>query len=169
MKKILKIIDMISALQKCMALALLGLVGVTVIDVVMRYVFKSPILWGKDTETFLYGALFLLCAAYTHQIGGHVRIPIVIEHFFSPRAQEAISLLVYIVFFLPFTVIMMIYGWKFFIKSWAVREVAFTPWHPPLYPVKFIIPLSAFMLFLQGCAEMVRHFVKLIKGEAYEP
>lgn len=169
MKKILKIIDMISALQRCMAVALLALVGVTVIDVVMRYVFKAPILWGKDTETYLYGALFLLCAAYTHQVGGHVRIPIVVERFFSPRTQEIISILTYIVFFLPFTVVMVIYGWKFFMKSWAFRETAFTPWHPPLYPIKFIIPLSAVMLLLQGCAEMARHFIKLIKGEAYEP
>ena len=168
MKKILRIIDMISALQKAMAIALLALVGVTVIDVVMRYFFKSPILWGKDTETYLYGALFLLCAAYTHQVGGHVRIPIVVERFFSPRVQEMISILMYIVFFLPFTVIMVIYGWKFFAKSWAVREVAFTPWHPPLYPIKFIIPLSAAMLLLQGCAEMARHFIRLIKGEPHE-
>ncbi|MBW2603556.1 MAG: TRAP transporter small permease subunit [Deltaproteobacteria bacterium] len=164
MKKILKIIDWISTLQKGMALVLLALVGVTVIDVVMRYIFKSPIQWGKDMETYLYGALFLMCAAYTHKIDGHVRIPIVVERFFSPRAQEVIAILMYVVFFLPFAVVMMVYGWKFFLKSWAVKETAFTPWHPPLYPIKFIIPLSAFMLLLQGCAEMARHFIRLIKG-----
>ena len=149
-----------------MAVALLALVAVSVIDVVMRYIFKSPILWGKDTETYLYGSLFLLCAAYTLRVGGHVRIPILVERYFSPRTQEVISILMYIIFFLPFTVVMTIYGWEFFLKSWAVRETAFSPWHPPLYPIKFIIPLSAIMLLLQGFAEIIRHIIKMIKGEA---
>lgn len=168
MKALLRAIDAITDLQKLMAIPLIGLVLITVIDVFMRYVIKSPILWGKDMETFLYGGLFLLCAAYTHRLEGHVRIPLVVDRFFSPRVRELIRIVVYLLFFIPFAVIMTIYGWKFFMKSWAVRETAFTPWAPPIYPMKFIIPLSAFMLLLQGCAKMLRHFIKLIKGEGYE-
>jgi len=155
-------------MQKTMAFALLALVVVTVVDVVMRYIFKSPIIWGKDLETYLYGALMLMCAAYTHRRSRHVRISLIVERFFSPRSQEIINIVVYMVFFLPFTLVMLIYGWKFFSRSWAVREISFTPWGAPLYPVKFLIPLSAFMLLLQGCAEIARHFIRLFKGEVHE-
>lgn len=151
-----------------MSVILLGLVGVTVYDVTMRYVIRQPILWGKDMETFLYGALMLLCAAYALQTGLHVRIPLLIDRFLPPRGREISMLICYLVFFLPFIAIMLWYGWDFFLKSWHFRETAFTPWNPPIYPLKFCIPLAAFMLFLQGIAEMIRHFIRLVKGESYE-
>jgi TRAP-type mannitol/chloroaromatic compound transport system permease small subunit len=169
MNKFLKILDGISDLQKGMSYILLGLVAVTVIDVMMRYVFKSPIIWGKDMETFMYGSLMLLCAAYTFKVGGHVRIPLIVERFLSPRAQEITSIILYLVFFMPFIIVMLVYGWDFFWKSWLLKETTFTPWHPPIYPMKFIIPLSAFMLLTQGIAEIIRHFIKFLSmGEKYE-
>jgi len=169
MDRLLKILDKISDMQKGMAFVLLALVAVTVIDVVMRYIFKSPIIWGKDMETYLYGSLMLLCAAYTFKVGGHVRIPLIAERFLSPRLQEITNILLYLVFFMPFVIVMLVYGWEFFWKSWLLRETSFTPWHPPIYPMKFIIPLSALMLLTQGIAEIIRHFIKLLRmGRNYE-
>jgi len=163
--KFLHIIDSISGTQKAMAVVLVGLVGVTVYDVVMRYAVHQPILWGKDMETFMYGGLMLLCAAYTLKLEGHVRIPLLLDQFLPPRGREITMFILYIVFFLPFIAIMIWYGWDFFMKSWVLMEKAFTPWHPPIYPLKFTIPLAAFMLFLQGIAEMTRHFTKIFKGQ----
>jgi len=151
-----------------MSVVLIALVGITVYDVIRRYVFQHPIIWGKDMEIYTYGALMLLCAAYVLQRGGHVRIALIVERYLPPRGQEAMSLFWYVVFFLPFTVVLLIYGWDLFIKSWEIKEVAFTAFHPPMYPLKFCIPLAAFMLLLQGIAEMTRHCIRIIKGQGYE-
>jgi TRAP-type mannitol/chloroaromatic compound transport system permease small subunit len=38
----------------------------------------------------------------------------------------------------------------------AFRETLSSAWAPPVYPVKFAIPVAAFLLLLQGLAKYIR-------------
>jgi len=44
----------------------------------------------------------------------------------------------------------------------AGTETTFTPWYPPLYPLKLTIPLAAFLILLQGLAKFVRDLIMAI-------
>ena len=43
-------------------------------------------------------------------------------------------------------------GWTSFQQS----EGTGTPWNPPIWPVKFAIPVAALLLLLQGIANLLR-------------
>jgi len=46
-----------------------------------------------------------------------------------------------------------------------MREHTQTPWGPPYYPLKIVIPLSAFLLLLAGVAKFIRDFFRAYKRE----
>ncbi|MCU0596411.1 MAG: C4-dicarboxylate ABC transporter permease, partial [Desulfobacterota bacterium] len=48
--------------------------------------------------------------------------------------------------------------------SWSVWEHSWSAWKPPLYPYKTLMPVSMFLLFLQGIANFFREYYEL-KGE----
>jgi TRAP-type mannitol/chloroaromatic compound transport system permease small subunit len=124
-------------------------------EVFSRYILNSPHAWVLDGQIMLYGALFMMAGAYTLSQGGHVRGD-VLYGFFAPRTQAAIDLILYLAFFLPGIFAMAYAGWIYAGESLAIREQTFSPDPVPLYPFKFMIPVAAFFLLLQGGVEIVR-------------
>jgi TRAP-type mannitol/chloroaromatic compound transport system permease small subunit len=110
----------------------------------------------------------LFSIAYTLMLGQHVRIDLVSKKYFSQRGQDILALIGYIVFFLPFTLVLFLKGMSFFLESWSLNEKAMTPWAPIAYPMKGFVPLAALMLLLQGIAEIIHHFISVIKGGSRE-
>ncbi len=161
--KFLSIIDSISDMQKLMGVVVVAAVLVTTYDVGTRYIYGEVQVWCKDIEIFLYAWMMLMCAAYVLRIRKHIRVDIVPKRYLSPRGEEIIIIIGYIVFFLPFCLVLMIYGGNLVIKSIIFGEHFFSAWFPPSWPLRIAIPLAAFMLFLQGCAEMIRHFASVVR------
>jgi TRAP-type mannitol/chloroaromatic compound transport system permease small subunit len=115
-------------------------------------------------QIMLYGTLFMMAGAYTLSKNGHVRGD-VLYGFFEPRTQATIDLVLYIIFFLPGVVALTYAGWQYANEALAIREKTFSATPLPLYPFKFVIPISGFMLLLQGFVEIVRCIQCLQTGE----
>ena len=144
-----------------------SIVGLTLLiswEVFSRYVLNTPHAWALDAQIMLYGVLFMMAGAYTLAAGGHVRGD-VLYGFFEPRTQAAIDLVLYVLFFLPGIFAMAYAGWTYASDSLAIHETTFSPEPLPLYPFKFIIPLAAFFLFLQGIVEIIRCTICLRDGK----
>jgi TRAP-type mannitol/chloroaromatic compound transport system permease small subunit len=97
----------------------------------------------------------MLAGAYTLARNGHVRGD-VLYGFFRPRTQASIDLVLYVLFFIPGIVALTYAGWNFAMESAAIREQTFSADALPIYPFKFMIPLSGALLLLQGIVEIVR-------------
>ena len=141
-------------------------VGLTLLigwEVFSRYVLNRPHGWVLDAQIMLYGTLFMMAGAYTLATSGHVRGD-VLYGFFAPRTQATIDLILYIVFFLPGIFALAYAGWTYANESLAIREQTFSPDPLPLYPFKFIIPLAAFFLLIQGVVEIMRCVICLRDG-----
>jgi TRAP-type mannitol/chloroaromatic compound transport system permease small subunit len=132
-------------------------------EVFSRYVLNQPHAWMLDAQIMLYGTLFMTAGAYTLSKNGHVRGD-VLYGFFEPKTQATLDLILYFVFFLPGVTAMTYAGWNFFNESLAIREQTFSAEALPLYPFKFIIPLSGGILLLQGVAEMIRCVICIKDG-----
>jgi TRAP-type mannitol/chloroaromatic compound transport system permease small subunit len=169
MRRILKVIDGISKTQSyVMAIVLTVLVFLVVFEVIMRYVFNAPTIWGTEFQLFLYAGLFMLSQAYTLYRGSHARVDILVRNL-PCRAQDAIAAICYLLLFLPFACVVLRYGISFAYDSWVKHETSvWSGWQPIIYPVKTIIPIGAFMLLLQGLAEMVRHILNIFGVETNE-
>ncbi|MDP3826414.1 MAG: TRAP transporter small permease subunit [Polaromonas sp.] len=124
-------------------------------EVFSRYVLNRPHAWVLDAQIMLYGLLFMMAGAYTLSKNGHVRGD-VLYGFLRPRTQAIVDLTLYILFFLPGVVALTWAGWTYANESLAIREQTFNADPIPVYPFKFVIPVSGFVLLLQGIVEIIR-------------
>ena len=133
-------------------------------EVFSRYVLNKPHAWMLDFQIMMYGTLFMTAGAYTLSKNGHVRGD-VLYGFFRPRTQATIDLILYFVFFLPGITALTWAGWTYFNDALAIREQTFSAEPLPIYPFKFIIPLSGGILLLQGIVEIIRCIQCIRDGE----
>ena len=150
---------------KRLLMTILVLVLVTVYEVIMRRVFDRPTVWGFELSTYLYGIFFMLALGYTHSVKGHVAIDI-IEERFSPRVRVLLRSLCFFLFFVPFVGVLWWQSVKFAATSWVQWEHSWTPWRPPLYPIKTVLPVAFGLLLLQGVADFLRDVERLMRGKA---
>ncbi|MBT9568437.1 MAG: TRAP transporter small permease subunit [Thiobacillus sp.] len=164
MQKILLMVDRLSTfVGHFFAWSIVGLTLLISWEVFSRYVLNTPHPWVLDAQIMLYGVLFMMAGAYTLAQSGHVRGD-VLYGFFRPRTQASIDLVLYIVFFLPGIFAMAYAGWIYAGESLAINEQTFSPDPLPLYPFKYIIPLAALFLLLQGGVEIIRCLICLREG-----
>jgi len=133
-------------------------------EVFSRYVLNHPHAWMLDFQIMMYGTLFMTAGAYTLSKNGHVRGD-VLYGFFQPRTQATLDLILYFIFFLPGITALTWAGWTYFNESLAIREQTFSAEPLPMYPFKFIIPLSGGILLLQGIVEIIRCIQCIRDGE----
>jgi TRAP-type mannitol/chloroaromatic compound transport system permease small subunit len=136
----------------CVVILTLG----TSYEVFVRYVLNNPTSWAFDMSYIMYGALFLMAGAYTLSRNGHVRGDF-IYRMWKPRVQGYIELVLYILFFFPGVLALMIAGWHYGYDSFRIREVSVnSPVGVPVWQLKMLIPFGAGLLALQGAAEVAR-------------
>ena len=133
-------------------------------EVFSRYVLNKPHAWMLDFQIMMYGTLFMTAGAYTLSKNGHVRGD-VLYGFFRPRTQATLDLILYFVFFLPGITALTWAGWIYFNEALVIREQTFSADPLPMYPFKFIIPLSGGILLLQGIVEIIRCIICIRDGE----
>src|SRR5580700_5563637 len=89
--------------------------------VVMRYAFGLGSIRLQESVLYAHGALFMLAAAWTLQIGGHVRVDIFYAQA-NPRTKALIDLVGAVVFLLPVTVVIGVLSLPYVARSWAIFE-----------------------------------------------
>ncbi len=113
----------------------------------------------------MYGTLFMMAGAYTLSRNGHVRGD-VLYSFFPPRAQAALDLTLYIVFFLPGVVALCWAGYVYAGDSWRILEhSSITAEGPPIYQFKTVIPVAGAFMLVQGIVEIIRCVICLKEGK----
>jgi TRAP-type mannitol/chloroaromatic compound transport system permease small subunit len=146
-------------------LLIIPLVFANVIEVFARYVLKDPTIWALDVTTMSYAALFMLGSALALLKGAHVRTDMLWEAF-SDRTKGMIDSLAFILFFLPTMAVLFFISIDDFIYSISINERGSSgAWTPVLWPMRGIIPLTAFMLFLQGISELMKSLWAWRTGE----
>jgi TRAP-type mannitol/chloroaromatic compound transport system permease small subunit len=131
-------------------------------EVVARYIFNHSTNWANETSAMVFGAYIILGGAYTLSIGGHVNMDLIYQRF-SPRKKALVDIITFL-FFALFCVVLV---WKGGDRAWYAlknMEHSGTLWNPPIYPIKLVLPIGAFLLLLQGVAKFVRDAVTLVRG-----
>jgi TRAP-type mannitol/chloroaromatic compound transport system permease small subunit len=148
---------------KVLALITPLVIAITVLEVTLRYVFNSPTNWAHEASTLLFGMQYILSGAYAHYHGQHVNVD-VLSYTWPARRRAWVDVLSSAFFFL-FVAMLTYTSWFFFLDSWEMREVSFTDWAPPYYPVKLTIPVAFFLLGLQGIVKLVRDLHLALTGK----
>jgi TRAP-type mannitol/chloroaromatic compound transport system permease small subunit len=136
----------------------------TCYEVFVRYVLDAPTSWAFDMSYLLYGAVFYMAGAYTLSRGGHVRADM-FYRLWSERTQAVVELTLYVLFFFPGILALVIAGSGYGFESMRLREVSVnSPAGVPIWPLKMMISVGAGLMALQGFAEVLRCVLCLREG-----
>ena len=152
-----RIVDLLSYWSgKAFAWLIVAATLVISVEVFKRYILNAPTAWIFDLNNMLYGTLFMMCGAYTLALGAHVRADFVYGRL-SPRAQAALDLALYFLFFIPGILALSYAGYDYAEESWRIGEHStVTAEGPPIYHFKSVIPIAGALVMIQGLAEVVR-------------
>ena len=166
--KLEEIINSISEwLGKLSALLFILLLFNVFYDVIMRYLFNDVSIGMQELEWHLYASVFLLGIPYALKTGGHVRVDVIYEGL-DIRKKAWIDLLGTIVFLLPFTMLVVWYGWGFMVEAYNLGERSGDPGGLPYrWIIKGMIPLAFFFMMVSGLGLMLRS-VNTLRGHHTE-
>ena len=166
MQKYLLAVDKISAfVGKVFSWMIVSLTLLITYEIFSRYALNAPHAYAFDIMLQMYGSLFMMAGAYTLSRNGHVRGDVVYG-FFPPRAQAALDLTLYFVFFLPGIVALCWAGYVYAADSWRILEhSSITAEGPPIYQFKTVIPVAGALMLLQGIVEIIRCVICLKEGK----
>ena len=165
MNKLILVIDQLSktvghAFAWCIVILTLG----TCYEVFVRYALNDPTSWAFDLSYLMYGAVFYMAGAYTLSRGGHVRADMFYRKW-SPRTQAVVELVLYLLFFFPGILALVVAGSAYGLESMRLREVSVnSPAGVPIWPLKMMICVGGGLIALQGLAEVLRCVVCLHEG-----
>jgi len=137
---------------------------ISVIEVVLRYVFNRPTIWAWDTNMMLLGALTVMAGGYAFLKEGHVAMDAFVSRM-SLRSRAVTALITSLLFFFGIGIL----AWQSGLAAWdsfLMREEVNSIWRPPLYPLKMLWPIGVLLLLLQGVAGFIRNFDKAKSKEA---
>ena len=166
MSSIIVTIDTISLWTgRVVAWLTLPLMLVIVYEVTARYLFTAPTRWAYDISRMLYGAMFVLGAAYALSKGVHIRADFIYRRW-SAKTQGWVDTLLYLVCYFPTMGIFLWVSteWAWISLSRGERGTD-TAWMPLLGPLKSCVPIGIAFLILQGISELLKSVHAARKGK----
>lgn len=152
---------------KSVSWLILVAVLVSATNAIIRKVFSTSSNAWLELQWYLYGAAFLLAAAYTLKQNEHVRIDIVYG-IFSRRVQHWIDLLGHLLFLMPFVLAMLWMLTPWVLKSVLNGEVSTNSGGLVIWPAKSLLLIGFVLLGLQGLSEIVKK-IAVMRGVIPDP
>nr|WP_295470061.1 TRAP transporter small permease subunit [Mesorhizobium sp.] len=152
---------------KWISWAILAAVLVSATNAVIRKAFNMSSNAWLEMQWYLFGAAFLLAAAYTLKQNEHIRVDI-IYGMFSRRTQHWIDLFGHVFFLMPFVLLMIYYFTPYFLLSYRSGEVSTNSGGLIIWPAKFLLLAGFALLGIQGISEIIKK-VAIMRGEMDDP
>ena len=153
-----------AAIGRAVAWLVLAVVLLQFVLVVARYLFGIGSIWLTETVIYAHAAVFMLAAAWTLQLGGHVRVDIFYADA-SARTKGLIDLAGSVLLLLPFVFVLFLLSVPYAARSWTILEHSQEASGLPLvFVLKTLIPLFALLMALQGIAQALRAAASLSRA-----
>ena len=156
-----------SRIGKWLSWALLAAVLISAGNAIVRKTFDMSSNTWLELQWILFSVVFLLCSPWTLLSNEHIRIDI-INNMLPKPVRDWIDLLGHLFFLLPFTIVMMITGWPFFIASLRINEQSSNAGGLAQWPAKFLVPACFFLLFFQAISELIKR-IAVMRGLIDDP
>ena len=169
MRNFLKIIDSISewtGKTACwLAAALVGLIS---LEVILRYVFNSPTMWGYETQLMAGGVLYAMGWAYAQRYHAHIRIDVIYTRL-PPRFRAGIDVFGTLLILFPLLGVFTYAAVGQAVHSWKIGEVGLeTYWYPPMAPFRTAVAFGFLIFAFQGLVQFIRNSYLLIRNKNYD-
>jgi TRAP-type mannitol/chloroaromatic compound transport system permease small subunit len=163
-----RVIDRINeAIGKTVSWAILVAILVSAGNAVIRKSFNMSSNAWLELQWYLFGAAFMLAAAYTLRQNEHIRIDIVYG-MFSRRVQHWIDLLGHLLFLMPFVILMIFYFVPYVSLSFRSGEMSSSSGGLILWPAKALLLCGFVQLGFQGISEIIKK-IAIMRGDMDDP
>ena len=151
-----RVVDAVNTwIGKRIAWLILTAVVVSAVNATVRKIFDTSSNSWLELQWVLFSAVFLLCAPWTLLANEHIRIDIV--NYALPKwLRSTIDAVGHAFFLLPLTIIMVVTGIPFFLRSVEINEQSGNAGGLAQWPSKALIMVAFAMLFMQGISELVK-------------
>ena len=132
--------------------------GILLFESVSRTAFDTPHIWAVEVAQFVMAAYYLLGGGYSMIIDGHVRMDLLYGRWSKQR--KAIADLItgpILIFYLVVLLIGSISSLQYAIEY---KQKSYTPWGPPLAPIKVVMTIGILLMLLQTIAEWFKDLSK---------
>lgn len=164
-KKITNIFDSVSEWTgRIFIWLIIPLMLVIVYEVITRRFVNRPGIWAFETSIQIYAFHFMILSAYTLLKKQHISVDIIVSRW-PQKTRSILNLVIYLTLFFPFILVILFEGIYYAQESWAIKEVSYTVFAPPIYPIKTVIPVTAFLLLIQGVSDFLKNIIILTDGE----
>ncbi|WP_322987680.1 MULTISPECIES: TRAP transporter small permease subunit [unclassified Hoeflea] len=136
-------------------------------NAIIRKVFDVSSNAWLEVQWYLFGAVFLVAAAYTLQKNEHIRIDF-ISNMLSKRTRDWIDLFCHVVFLMPFTLLITYLALPWVLKSYNSGEISANAGGLILWPAKILVLIGFSLLTLQGISEIIKRWA-VITGIIDDP
>lgn len=134
----------------------LVLLGVVVLNVLLRYVFGEGRIEFEEIQWHLYALGFLVALSYAVESDDHIRVDF-LRGRFSPRLQAWVELYGILLLLLPFTALVLVYAVPFAASSWSQGEISAAPGGLPYrFVIKSAISLGFALLAVAALSRLLR-------------
>ncbi|MCG7393985.1 TRAP transporter small permease subunit [Microvirga sp. ACRRW] len=162
--KLSRVIDAINErIGKVAAWAIVVAILVSAINAIIRRVFGVSSNAWLELQWYLFGAVFMLCAAWTLKANEHIRIDIVSSRL-SKRGRDSIDVFGHIFFLMPFVMLMLWLCIPYFTKSFESGEVSSNAGGLLIWPAKGLILLGFISMTFQWLSELIKR-VAIMNGQ----
>lgn len=152
---------------KRLAWLILVAVVVSAANAIVRKVLDTSSNSWLELQWVLFSAVFLLCSPWTLLDNEHIRIDIV-NNLLPKRVRGSIDVIGHVFFLMPLTIIMIITGIPFFLRSVEINEQSGNAGGLPQWPAKSLIMLGFAFLLVQGISELIKR-VAVMRGIIPDP
>lgn len=146
---------------------ILAAVLVSTGNAIIRKLFNQSSNAWLELQWYLFGAVFMLGAAYTFLKNEHIRIDIVTGNL-SKKVRDWIDVIGHVLFLVPFAWIMIWHGFPFFFRSYEIKEASMNAGGLTVWPAKLLVPLGFVLLLIQGISELIKR-IAILRGEMVDP
>lgn len=136
------------------ATIILFVMGFVLAEVVMRYVFNSPIPGHLEGAELLLPMIVFFAVAYTQAQNGHVGMVVVVDAL--PPGGRRVANLAALILSLLTCAVLAYFGAKYAYSSWEVDDVTMTPPYWRTWPSSAAIALGYFLLSVRMWLQVLR-------------
>ena len=152
---------------KRLAWLILVAVVVSATNAIVRKIFDTSSNSWLELQWVLFSIVFLLCSPWTLLDNEHIRIDIV-NNLLPKPVRNVIDIIGHVFFLLPLTIVMIITGIPFFLRSFEINEQSGNAGGLPQWPAKSLIMIGFAFLLAQAVSELIKR-IAVMRGLIPDP
>ncbi len=137
----------------------LFMIGILLFESISRTIFNRPHIWVVEISQFLMAAYYLLGGGYSMILEGHVRMDLLYGRW--SRQRQALADVLTGPFLIFYLVFLLIGAGSSIDYALEYGQRNYTPWAPPLAPIKIIMAIGILVMLLQAISTFLKDLKKV--------